>query len=217
MRVPIFSAKGVFLAVCLGKIFPTKSRKGGVFKPISRDMGYFSKASKESIKETGMSYTYMFPALSIASREMWVGPLLYYLTVVGPTEGNGKIRIFCKSEEKKISKRKAMGVTYGAKLHSGSTITRKSVKLTNNGVRLAQTYFAGLISGSSLPEWSLAPMDPFPGHADPGVLRVYNVPEIGGQLGKSAIERGWILYGKILCKGQSVFTERGVSCEREEA
>ena len=24
------------------------------------------------------------------------------------------------------------------------------------------------------PEWSLAPMDPFPGHADPGVLRVYN-------------------------------------------
>ena len=26
------------------------------------------------------------------------------------------------------------------------------------------------------PEWSLAPMDPFPGHADPGVLRVYGVP-----------------------------------------
>ena len=24
------------------------------------------------------------------------------------------------------------------------------------------------------PEWSLAPMDPFPGHADPGVFRVYN-------------------------------------------
>ena len=23
------------------------------------------------------------------------------------------------------------------------------------------------------PEWSLAPMDPFPGHADPGVFRVY--------------------------------------------
>ena len=25
------------------------------------------------------------------------------------------------------------------------------------------------------PEWSLAPMDPFPGHADPGVFRVYPV------------------------------------------
>ena len=32
------------------------------------------------------------------------------------------------------------------------------------------------------PEWSLAPMDPFPGHADPGVFRVYRLA--------STIERG---------------------------
>ena len=58
-----------------------------------------------------------------------------------------------------------------------STMTRKSVKLTNNGVRLTQlrvifrvklTDFRVIVD----PEWSLAPMDPFPGHADPGVFRV---------------------------------------------
>ena len=48
MRLPIFSGKGVFLAVCLGKIFPIKTWKGGVFEPVSRDVGYFSEASRET-------------------------------------------------------------------------------------------------------------------------------------------------------------------------
>ena len=34
------------------------------------------------------------------------------------------------------------------------------------------------------PEWSLAPMDPFPGHADPGVFRVYTMLVITPNHGK---------------------------------
>ena len=65
----------------------------------------------------------------------------------------------------------------GAKLHSGSTMTRKSVKLTNNGVRLTQLWVIFRVKLTDFrvivdPEWSLAPMDSFPGHADPGVFRV---------------------------------------------
>ena len=58
----------------------------------------------------------------------------------------------------------------GAKLHSGSTMTRKSVKLTNIGVifHVKLTDFRVIVDS----EWSLVAMDPFPGHADPGVLRV---------------------------------------------
>ena len=56
-------------------------------------------------------------------------------------------------------------------------MTRKSVKLTNNGVRLTQILVIFRVKLTDFrvivdPEWSLAPMDPFPGHADPGVLRV---------------------------------------------
>ena len=66
--------------------------------------------------------------------------------------------------------------SFGAKLHSGSTTTRKSVRLTNNGVRLTQLWVIFRVKLTDFrvivdPEWSLAPMDPFPGHADPGVFR----------------------------------------------
>ena len=55
-------------------------------------------------------------------------------------------------------------------------MTRKSVKLTNNGVRLTQLWVIFRVKSTDFrviidPEWSLAPMDPFPGHADPGVFR----------------------------------------------
>ena len=58
-------------------------------------------------------------------------------------------------------------------------MTRKSVKLTNNGVRLTQlsVIFRAKLSDFRVivdPEWGLASMDPFPGHVDPSVFRVYN-------------------------------------------
>ena len=54
-------------------------------------------------------------------------------------------------------------------------MTRKSVKLTNNGVRLTQLWVIFRVKLPDFrvivdPEWSLAPTDPFPGHADPGVV-----------------------------------------------
>ena len=63
----------------------------------------------------------------------------------------------------------------GAKLHSGSTETRKLVKLTNNGVRLTQFWVIFRVKLTDFrvivdPEWSLAPTDPFPGHVDPDVV-----------------------------------------------
>ena len=68
---------------------------------------------------------------------------------------------------------------FGAKLHSGSTMTRKSLKLTNNRVRLTQIWVIFRVKLTDFrvnddPEWSLTPMDPFPGHADPGVFRVWD-------------------------------------------
>ena len=65
----------------------------------------------------------------------------------------------------------------GTKHHSGSTMTGKSVKLTNNGVRLTQLLVKFRVKLTDFrvivgTEWSLALMDPFPGHADPGVFRV---------------------------------------------
>ena len=50
---PFSRERGYFLAVCLGKIFPEKTGKSGVFKPISRDIGSFPKASRE-IKKKGV-------------------------------------------------------------------------------------------------------------------------------------------------------------------
>ena len=44
---PFSWERGCCLAVCLGKIFPRKPGKGGIFKPSSRDMGYFSDAFRE--------------------------------------------------------------------------------------------------------------------------------------------------------------------------
>ena len=61
----------------------------------------------------------------------------------------------------------------GVKLHSGSTMTRKSVNLTRNmtqnWVSLAPL-FVNLTDFRVTvdPEWSLAPTDPFPGHGWPG-------------------------------------------------
>ena len=72
-------------------------------------------------------------------------------------------------------------------------MTRKSVKLTNNpleildacadspvgsSVKLTQLWVIFRIKLTDFgvivdPEWSLSGMDPFPGHADPGVFRVY--------------------------------------------
>ena len=63
----------------------------------------------------------------------------------------------------------------GAKLHSGSTMTLKSVNLTRNLTPL----FVKSADGRPIPcrssltrIGSLAPTDPFPGHADPGVFRM---------------------------------------------
>ena len=70
----------------------------------------------------------------------------------------------------------------GAKLHSGSTMTRKSVSLTWNMTQcwvnrsdpiICQvcgklTNFRVILD----PEWSLAPMDPFRVKFDPGIFRV---------------------------------------------
>ena len=39
-----------------GKIYPRKIWKGAVFKPVSRDMWYFSEASRESKKKKGEGY-----------------------------------------------------------------------------------------------------------------------------------------------------------------
>ena len=55
-----------------------------------------------------------------------------------------------------------------AKLHSGSTMTRKLVKMTNNGVRLTQLLVKFRVKWTDFrvivdPEWSLAPMDPSQG------------------------------------------------------
>ena len=52
----------------------------------------------------------------------------------------------------------------------------------NNGVRLTQFWVIFRVKLTDFrvivdPEWSLAPMDPFPGHADPGVFRVYFTPQ----------------------------------------
>ena len=67
----------------------------------------------------------------------------------------------------------------GAKLHSGSTMTRKSVNLTRNvtqsWVNLTPLFVKSAeiwpVSGSSLTRNGvLAPLDPFPGHADRGVF-----------------------------------------------
>ena len=60
---------------------------------------------------------------------------------------------------------------------NGSMMTRKSVKFTNNGVRLTQLLVIFRVKLTDFrvivyPEWSLAPMDPFPGHADPVVFIV---------------------------------------------
>ena len=70
----------------------------------------------------------------------------------------------------------------GAKLHSGSRMTRKSggqlsADLTNNGVRLTQFWVMFRVRLTDFrvivdPEWSLAPMDPFQVKFDPGVFRV---------------------------------------------
>ena len=69
----------------------------------------------------------------------------------------------------------------GAKLHSGSTMTRKSVNLTRNmtqrWVTLTPFYVRSAKSwqnsGSLLTRnWVIPPTDPFPGNADPGVFRV---------------------------------------------
>ena len=56
MRVPIFSGKGVFFwPFVLGRYSREKLEKrgGGGFKPISRDMGCFSEASRK-IKKKGV-------------------------------------------------------------------------------------------------------------------------------------------------------------------
>ena len=54
---------------------------------------------------------------------------------------------------------------------SDPEVGQLSADLTNNWVifRVQLTDFRVIVN----PEWSLAPMDPFPGHADPGAFRVY--------------------------------------------
>ena len=112
---PFSRERWYFLAVCLGKICPRKSGKGGVFKPISREKG--------------------------------IGPLLvlHRRSMVGPLEGSGKIRTHI------------------------SRARKKKKKIGNRG------------------------------H--------HNVPEIGGQLEKSSLERGWILCGNA-CKRVRQFFPR---------
>ena len=61
----------------------------------------------------------------------------------------------------------------GAKLHCGSTMTRKSVNLTRNMTQSWVILTPLLVNLTDFrvifdPEWSLAPMDPFPGHGWPG-------------------------------------------------
>ena len=69
----------------------------------------------------------------------------------------------------------------GTKLHSGSTMTRKSVNLTRNmtqsWVNLTPLFVKSLQKANQILPGSLfdpeLSMDPFLSHADPGVLRVY--------------------------------------------
>ena len=54
MRIPIFSGKGAVLAVCFGKIFPTKPRFFYFFLPISREMhGVFVTKLPEQLRRGG--------------------------------------------------------------------------------------------------------------------------------------------------------------------
>ena len=62
MHISILSGKGVFLAVCLGKISREKSGgKGGVFKPTPEIWGAFQKLPEISTKRGYELYVYMFP------------------------------------------------------------------------------------------------------------------------------------------------------------
>ena len=60
MHIPIFSGKGYFWAW-----------KGGVFKAISRDMGYFSEASRE-IKNRGYDSYVCFPSPQHCPTLFWM-------------------------------------------------------------------------------------------------------------------------------------------------
>ena len=47
MRIPIFSGKGVFLAVCVGKIFPRKPDRGVFLNQSPKIWGIFQKLPEE--------------------------------------------------------------------------------------------------------------------------------------------------------------------------
>ena len=51
-------------------------------------------------------------------------------------------------------------------------ICQLSADLTNNGVRLTQLWVIFRVRLTDFPEWSLAPMDPFPGQVLPGCFMV---------------------------------------------
>ena len=65
-------------------------------------------------------------------------------------------------------------ITIGVKLHSGSTMTRKSdPELDQSDPIICQVCRKlNKFPVTFNPERSMSPMEPFPGHADPGVFRV---------------------------------------------
>ena len=71
MRISHFLGKGgIFGRLSRRKIFPRKTGKGIVLKPIFRDMGVFFRSFPRNKKTVGMIYTHMFPEpSSIASWE----------------------------------------------------------------------------------------------------------------------------------------------------
>ena len=84
------------------------------------------------------------------------------------------------------SKKHPGQLRYSEKVHWGQTpfrvkddpeIGQLSADWTNNGVRLTNLWVTFRVKLTDFrvivdPEWSLAPMDPFLRHADPGVFRV---------------------------------------------
>ena len=116
MRIPLFSGRGggVYFSRLSWEDFPVsrkKNLKGSVFKPVSRDMGYFFSRFPKKLRKGGMMFAYTFPEPSTASREKkrgggGLGPLLHCISVVGfppppPPPGSGKLHTHISRAQRK--------------------------------------------------------------------------------------------------------------------